>query len=133
MKDVINLVQTTLDTILSASGIRSYWGRRADDSNANQTEYIIYDLNGDPVEVSADGDVMLRKMGISLQYYVKFSVARTYNGRQNAFDRMDEIREAMRDAGFGCPDGWFEIGDVDEIGFATFRSEYEIPRDMGGA
>ena len=44
---------------------------------------------------------------------------------------MDSIREAMREAGFGCSNGWMEIGDVDDVGFATFRSEYDIPRLMG--
>lgn len=133
MNDILDLVQITLDTLLASEGVYSFWGRRSEvDDSSQAQEYIIYSIDGDPADVSADGDVMYRMMNVSLQYYVKFSVARTYAGRKKAAARMDAIMEAMRAAGFGCPQGWIEIGDVDEVGFATFRSEYEIPRLMGG-
>lgn len=131
MKNVLNLVQTTLDTLLAEDGVRSFWGRRTEiDEDPKATEYIIYELNRDTAEVSADGDLLYRMTVVSLQYYVKYGKARTYQGRCDAMDRMDSILSAMRKAGFGCPSGWFEIGDVDSVGFATFRSEYEIPRAM---
>lgn len=134
MKDILDLVQTTLDTLLitETESIYSFWGRRADVANDNASEYVIYIIESDTADVSADGDVYYRSMSVALQYYVKFSAARTYAGRQNAMDRMDAIREAMRSAGFGCSGGWSEIGDVDEVGFATFRSTYTIPRLMDG-
>lgn len=133
MNDILDLAQITLDTLLASEGVYSFWGRRSEvDDSSQAQEYIIYSIDGDPADVSADGDVMYRMMNVSLQYYVKFSVARTYAGRKKAAARMDAIMEAMRAAGFGCPQGWIEIGDVDEVGFATFRSEYEIPRLMGG-
>lgn len=131
MNEILDLVQLTLDTLLAESGVYSFWGRRADvDANPNATEYIIYSIDSDQADVSADGDVMYRTMSVSLQYYVKYAIARTYSGRKATTDRMDAIREAMREAGFGCTGGWTEIGDVDDVGFATFRSEYEIPRLM---
>lgn len=134
MKDIMDLVQTTLDNLLitETSAVYSFWGRRAEISNEQASEYIIFGIENDEADVSADGDVMYRMMSVFLQYYVKFGVARTYAGRQNALDRMDAIREAMRAAGFGCSGGWSEIGDVDDVGFATFRSTYDIPRLMDG-
>ena len=134
MKAVLDLVQTTLDTLLVTENeaVYSYWGRRAEVTDNKTTEYIIYTIDDDSADVSADGDVMFRSMAVSVRYYVKFNVARTYAGRQKAMDRMDAIREAMRAAGFGCSGGWAEIGDVDEVGFATFLSTYDIPRFMGG-
>lgn len=134
MKDILDLVQSTLDTLLvtETSAVYSFWGRRAEVSDDKATEYVIYRLEGDDADVSADGDVLYRSMNVSLQYYVKYSVARTYAGRHTAMDRMDAMRETMRAAGFGCSGGWMEIGDVDEVGFATFRSTYDIPRLMGG-
>lgn len=134
MKDILDLVQTTLDTLLvgETEKVYSFWGRRAEIANDQATEYVIYGIEDDSADVCADGDVMYRSMNVWLQYYVKFSVARTYSGRQTAADRMDAMREAMRAAGFGCSGGWAEIGDVDEVGFATFRSSYEIPRMMDG-
>ena len=134
MKNVLDLVQTTLDTLLitESSSVYSYWGRRAEIANDQAKEYVIYSIESDDADVSADGDVIYRMMTVALQYYVKYSIARTYAGRQNACDRMDTIREAMRTAGFGCSGGWSEIGDVDDVGFATFRSTYDIPRLMDG-
>lgn len=131
MRNVLDLVQSTLDRLLADEGVYSFWGRRADtESNPQATEYVIYSIEGDDAEVSADGMLYYRMMTVSLQYYIKYAVARTYQGRRLANDRMDAMREVMRGAGFGCSGGWAEIGDVDDIGFATFRSEYDIPRLM---
>ena len=134
MKNILDLVQTTLDTLLitQSGSVYSFWGRRSEINNDQATEYIIYSIDNDSADVCADGDVMYRSMSVSLQYYVKYSVARTYAGRTAACNRMDAIREAMRTAGFGSTGGWSEIGDVDDVGFATFRSVYTIPRLMDG-
>lgn len=133
MKAVLNLVQTTLDTLFAEIGIRCFWGKRAEiDADPAATEYIIYTFTDDNAEVSADGKLYYRTASVSLQYYIKYAVARTYDGRQTATDRMDSIREAMRTAGFGCSGGWSEIGDVDDVGFATFRSTYDIPHLTDG-
>lgn len=131
MSDVLDLVQTTLDTLLATDGVRSFWGRRTEiDADPQATEYIIYDLENDGAEVCADGECLYRVTGISLNYYQKFGIARTYAGRLAAMNRMESVMKAMRSAGFGCSNGWVEIGDVDQVGFATFRSEYDIPREI---
>ena len=131
MPEVLDLVQTTLDTLLSTDGVRSFWGRRAE-IDGQATEYIIYSWDADTAEICADGDTLYRATNVFLQYYVKYGIARTYAGRQSVMARMESIMNAMRTAGFGCPGGWFEIGDVDNVGFATFRSEYVIPREIEG-
>lgn len=131
MSDVLDLVQNTLDTLLATDGVRSFWGRRAEiDADSQSSEYIIYDWENDGAEVCADGDCLYRVTGVYLNYYQKFGIARTYAGRLAAMDRMESVMKAMRSAGFGCPEGWMEIGDVDQVGFATFRSEYSIPREI---
>lgn len=135
MKAILDLVQSTLDTLLldeNGKGVHSFWGRRAE-IDGNAAEYLIYTWVDDQAEVSADGTLYYRTATVALQYYVKYAMARTYAGRQDAADRMDSIREAMRAAGFGCSSGWVEIGDVDDVGFATFRSTYDIPHLMEGA
>ena len=123
MNEILDLVQQTLDSTLSASQIHSHWGRRGDDKG---DEYIIYSWESDIPEVSADGTIYYRTAEISLQYYVKYVKARTYAGRLNTANNMDMILKAMRSAGFGCTGGWSEIGDVDDIGFSTFRAVFEI-------
>ena len=132
MNEILDLIQKTLDYLLVGGDkpVYSFWGRRAEIANDQATEYIIYSIESDDADVSADGRVYFRMMEVSLQYYVKYSIARTHKGRASACDRMDAIREAMRGVGFGCTGGWAEIGDVDDVGFATFRSTYEIPRAM---
>ena len=131
MTEILDLVQETLDTLLSSDGVRSFWGRRADiDADPQTSEYIIYDWENDGAEVCADGDCLYRVTRISLNYYMKFNIARTYTGRLASMDRMESVMKAMRSAGFGCSNGWMEIGDVDNVGFATFRSEYDIPREI---
>lgn len=130
MKEVLNLVQTTLDTLLADDGVRVYWGRRAEiAADSNQAEYIIYTLESDTAMISADGGLYFRNVSVALQYYTAMRITRTYAGRQNALDRMTDIMEALRSAGFGCSSGWNEIGDVDDVGYSTFRSVYEIPRE----
>ena len=132
MNDILDLVQTTLDTLLASEGVYSFWGRRAEiDQKAQTAEYIIYSIDEDAAEVSADGDLYFRTASVSLQYYIKYTIARTAAGRRSATARMKAIMKAMRAAGFGCPTGWSEIGDVDGLGYATFRSSYEIPHYVG--
>ncbi len=131
MEDVLDLVQTTLDTLLSGDGVRAFWGRRADiKGDPTDAEYVIYRIDDDSAMVSADGDLYYRNASVSLQYYVKYSTGRTASGRRKATKRMKEMMKSMRSVGFGCPGGWREIGDVDRIGYATFRSEYDIPHEM---
>jgi len=126
MKDILNLVQITLDELFTDTGIRVFWGRRADiDFDANAPEYVIYSIVDDAAAVSANADLLYRVATIALQYYVKFATARTYTGRQLTTERMEAITKAMRNAGFYCPNGWAEIGDVDNAGFATFRAEFD--------
>ena len=131
MNDILDLVQSTLDTLLADTGVYSFWGRRAE-IGSQTAEYIIYSIDEDSSEVSADGDLYFRTASVSLQYYVKYAIARTSQGRKDATKRMKSILNAMRAAGFGCPAGWSEIGDVDGLGYATFRSTYEIPHYVGG-
>lgn len=132
MNDILDLVQTTLDTLLVSDGVYSFWGRRAEiDQKAQTAEYVIYSIDEDAAEVSADGDLYFRTASVSLQYYISYTIARTYAGRRQATNRMKAIMKAMRNAGFGCPTGWSEIGDVDGLGYATFRSSYEIPHYVG--
>lgn len=131
MDDILDLVQTTLDDLLSADGVRAFWGRRTDiKGDPTDAEYVIYSIDGDSAMVSADGDLYYREATVSLQYYMKFASGRTYTGRRKATKRMKDMMEVMRSVGFGCSSGWREIGDVDRIGYATFRSEYDIPHTI---
>ena len=43
MSEILDLVQSTLDTLLATDGVRSFWGRRTEiDADPQATEYIIF-------------------------------------------------------------------------------------------
>ena len=73
MNEILDLIQKTLDYLLVGGDkpVYSFWGRRAEIANDQATEYIIYSIESDDADVSADGLVYFRMMEVSLQYYVK--------------------------------------------------------------
>lgn len=125
---VLDLVQETLDTLLFADGVRVYWQRRKDitDAEASQKEYVIYSQEGDAAETAADGDVMTRTAAISVLYYINADICRTKAGRTASQNRMKSISAAMKAAEFFCPGGWMELGDIDDAGFSTFQAEFDM-------
>lgn len=125
MTDVLALVQTTLDSLLSVDDVRVFWGRRGDNSTGSQIEYAIYSLEGDPVSVSADGSIVARTASVSVNYYYEQNACRKAAGRQQSTERMTSILTAMKAAGFLCSGGWSEVGDVDDAGFVTFNAMFD--------
>lgn len=129
MADVLQLVQTALDTVLAADGVRVYWGRRGEiDSGANKKEYVVYSQDNDSVTESADGGTLARTASIAVRYYIEQNACRTYAGRTSWKTRADVVLQAMTSAGFLCPTGWVEIGDVDDVGFVVFLAIFDYAR-----
>lgn len=127
--DVLELVQTTLDTALSSAAVRVYWGQRGDiDEDANKQEYIVYSQDSDDVLESADGQIVARTASIAVRLYVEQNYCRSYAGRSAWKTRTDAIILAMEAAGFLCAGGWSEIGDVDDVGFSTFLAIFDYAR-----
>ncbi len=129
MVDVLQLVQDTLDNALGADCVRVYWGQRGEiDPEAKKDEYAIYSQDDDSVLVSADGDIVARTASVAVRLYIEQAKCRTYAGRQAYRSRSVAILNAMSAAGFLCGDGWSEIGDVDDIGFAVFLAIFDYAR-----
>lgn len=129
MTDVLQLVQDTLDGVLSVDKVRVYWGKRGEiDATAKKDEYVIYSQDNDSISVSADGAVIARTASISIRLYIDQATCRTYQGRLAYKMRAETILHAMIDAGFECPNGWVEIGDIDDIGFAVFLAVFDYAR-----
>lgn len=116
------LVQTTLDTALYAN-VLSYWQRK---SGADADEYIVYTLNGDSGEEYADDDPLVKAGSVTVRYYYRAEKISTYAGREAVKSRENAIQTALENAGFEIPDGKFDAGDVDDIGYfvTVFECEY---------
>lgn len=128
--DVLQLVQETLDNSpLGSAGVRVYWGRRGDiDPGAKTDEYVIYTQDNDSVTEFADGGVIARTADIAVRYYLALALCRSHAGRRLHTERVNQIHTALIGAGFLCPSGWAELGDIDDVGFAAFLGVYEFAR-----
>ena len=126
MMDVGALVQTTLDAALSADNVRSYWRRKAETDGEDPDEYLVYTLDGDSNETYADDAPLVSSADITLRYYYRDTMLDTSAGRAAIKAREQQVADALKAAGFALPNGYFDTGDIDDIGFGTtiFPVEY---------
>jgi hypothetical protein len=115
MIDARALAQTTLDTALYPD-VRVFWLRKSDGEDPD--EYVVYTLSGDPA-VYADDEPLTRNANITVKYYYRDSMLDSSAGRAAIKAREAQIAEALQGAGFLLPGGWFDSGDIDDIGFGT--------------
>lgn len=127
--DVLQLTQSILGNLFAADGVRAYWGQRGEiDQGAKADEYIIYSQDNDSIFESADGGTLARTASIAVRYYIDQHLRKTHAGRLLYTERVNAILAAMTEAGFLCPNGWMEIGDIDDVGFAVFLAAFDIAR-----
>jgi hypothetical protein len=117
-----SLVQTTLDTALYPT-VNVYWQRKF---SADVNEYVVYSLGGDTEESFADDEALTKYANITVRYYYRSEKIETETGRQAVESRETTIENALINAGFEIPNGKFDAGDVDDIGFfvTVFECEY---------
>lgn len=122
MTDIRVLMQETLDAALYPD-VRVYWLRKSDGEDPD--EYVVYTLDGDPVGAYADDVPLTRDANISVRYYYRDSMATANAGRMAIGTRENQIAAALVSAGFTLPNGYFDVGDIDDIGFgATIFEAY---------
>lgn len=128
--DVRALIQTALDaefnTPQSADKIRVFWLRRNETTGEDPDEYIVYTVDTDPYEDYADNEPFTRAARLTVRYYYRDILLDTAAGRAQIKGREASIESALRAAGFALPSGYFDGGDIDDIGFGTtiFPVEY---------
>ena len=118
-----NLVQTALDTALYSQGVLSYWQRK---TGPDANEYIVYTISGDSAEVHADNKQLVKSGDVTVRYYYRAEKAESYTGRQAVTAQEDAIEAALKAVGFTIPQGRFDAGDLDDIGYfvTVFECEY---------
>lgn len=116
------LVQSALDTALSPS-VLVHWQRK---TGPDVDEYVVYTFGGDSNEEHADDVPLIKAGSITVRYYYRAEKLDTHVGRQAIKSRESTIDTALRGAGFDLPNGYFDAGDVDDIGFyvTAFECEY---------
>ena len=117
-----SLMQTTLDAALHPH-VYSYWQRK---SGKDASEYIVYTLGGDSAEDFADNEPISKNASLTVRYYYRADLLDTNTGRQAIEARETAIQTAIEGAGFTIPEGKFDAGDVDDIGYyvTVFECDY---------
>lgn len=128
MTDIRGHLQTVLDNALYPAGVRSYWRRKAETTGENPDEYIVYTLDGDPVEVYADDAPLVQSANVAVRYYYRDTMLGTHAGRTVVKNREEEIATALKQGGFTLPFGFFDAGDIDDIGFGVTLFECNYSR-----
>jgi len=116
--DIRGLVQATLDTAFSGS-VYVFWQRKAEIEGSDIDEYIVYTLGGDYNRTFSDDEPLLKEADVTVRYYYRYEKLDTATGRTLVKNREDAILTALKGAGFLCPNGAFDGGDIDDVGCFT--------------
>jgi hypothetical protein len=115
----LETIQTVLDTLLYTDNVHVYWQRRTKSAGRDPDEYVVYTLDGDPASAYADDKPLIREANIAVRYYYRESLTETVAGRAKIESRAQSIVAALEAADFSVPQGAFDAGDIDDIGFCT--------------
>ena len=113
------ILQTTLDALLYPQGIYVFWQRKTETEEEETDEYVVYTIDGDPVGTYADDKPLTRETNLAIRYYYRDTLMETANGREKIENRTQAIIEALEAADFSVPEGAFDSGDIDDVGFGS--------------
>ena len=119
------LVQSTLDASLYPLGVYSHEQKK---TGPDADEYVVYSLAGDNEEDHADDDVLVKSGDITVRYYYRADILETSTGRARVRQIETAIENSMKAAGFSLPFGYFDGGDVDDIGYLVTIFDFEYWR-----
>lgn len=121
-----DLIQSALDAVLYNDGVYVYWNRKTETEGQDPDEYVVYTINGDSGETFADNKPLIKAASATIRYYYRDNLLDIHAGRQKIKARRDTILSALEAADISVPNGPFDAGDIDDIGFGTivFECEY---------
>lgn len=117
MIDVRGKIQLALDTALYGDKVFSFWNRKVEVEGANTDEYIVYTLSGNDSDSFADDTALVKSYDATIRYYYRDTLPHTSTGRNKVKNREKQIIDALKNAGFETPNGVFDAGDIDSVGF----------------
>ena len=128
MTDIRAIAQTALDTALNGA-VYVFWQRKAEIANdPNPSEYIVYTLGGDYNRKFADNVPIAKEADVTVRYYYKYEKLDTSAGRALVKAREETLLTALKGAGFSSLGGFFDSGDIDEVGCFTSVAECNYKR-----
>jgi hypothetical protein len=119
MTDIRGKLQSILDSALYSEGIFSYWNRKSESEEEDPNEYIVYTSDGDSGEDFADDIVLTKNASFTVRYYYRDTMLDSKTGREKIKLHESMILNALENEGFSVPNGTFDTGDIDGIGFGT--------------
>lgn len=118
-----DLIQTTLDTVLYPLDIFVYEQRK---SGPDADQYVVYTTSGDIKEIFADNKVIVKNANATVKFYYRSENLDNYTTRESIREIENLIESSLESVGIETPNGFFDAGDVDDIGYHTtiFECEY---------
>lgn len=117
MTDIRGKIQLALDTALYSDKVYSFWNGKVEVEDENKDEYIVYTLSGDNSESFADDTALIKSHEVTIRYYYRDTLLNTVAGRNRVKNRERQIIDALKNAGFEVPNGAYDVGDIDSVGF----------------
>jgi hypothetical protein len=115
--DVRDLIQSTLDTALTAAKVYVFWQRKVEIAgDTNPDEYVVYTYEGDEPEIYADNVPLVVDSDATVKYFYRKDKLNSKTGRDGIKSRETGIKSALKAVGFTVS-GPMDVGDVDGIGF----------------
>ena len=95
-------------------------------SGADANEYIVYSLSGYPSGDFADNKAITKYANVTIRYYYRSEKLDNYTTKQEVRATEKLIADTLKEAGFTIPYGYFDGGDIDDIGYhvTIFECEY---------
>jgi len=116
MINLVPIIQKTMDDAFAADGLYTYWQTKAETSG-EVDEYIVFTLAGQQGEAWSDDIPYITRADATIRYFYRREKISNHRGRTSVMQRTADMWTALNGAGFDCPAGPFDAGDIDGNGY----------------
>ena len=116
-------IQRILDAILSQDGVFSYWNQKTKTKGEDPDEYVVYYLNSQYTDFSADNEDWKENRRATVIYFYRDSMLFTSDSRNTVERRINLIRNAFKSEKYRVVD--FDGGEIQQDGYLTTIFEIE--------
>lgn len=106
-------VKKILDEAVLSEGVKTYHQRLTESQGKNRpSEYLVYTVEPMTSQIYGDDVYQGGNKYIQLFYFHRFGLS-----GKAVREKARKILKGMRSAGFTCPSGYYDLGDIDFIGY----------------
>lgn len=120
-----NKLQLCLDTVLYPLNIFVHEQKK---SGADADQYVVYSFSGDIKQSFADDEANVKSANLTVRFFYRESLLEKHSTKQAVREIEQLIESTLEENGFEVPQGFFDAGDVDDIGFMVTVFECECWR-----